>query len=336
MAELRSAFGVGSCTPNISSDDIDDLIAATGAEEALVAEVLAGAVDALVADILNDIPVEVTDDDLDGLLAEVQTPVVDDADLDAMLASAVVTDDDLDALLADTKPRKCGTGPNATAKFLDKRLHATGGYNGTLMRTMRTAVSSRLHVSHTVGMVDDHIHNCFARLIARDSLADRLAEGHVITDQQLAMFAVRSGYTDVRDSGTNPVCRELYGARTDREREKGVVTAPMTDPRIVWGSDEDGNTGTWVDLADEAANQEDAVAFAEVWDRLEGIIRKHKPLAAERYIGLLRSKANGASVADIADDEDVSVSRATSMMAEIRRVLREGDLDDLGLHLSNG
>ena len=310
-------------------------------------------VDDLVDEILLDGLVDeiLVEDPLDAFVADIVAcdPLADI--VDAIMAvpppePVVISDDDMEALVqavtATPKAPKVSVkvkndGSNATSKFLDKRLRETGGYQGTLMRALRTAVVNHLPMSYTVGMVDDHIQTCFSRLISRDSLADRLAEGHLITDQQLAMFAVRSGYTDVRDSGTNPVCRELYGARTEREREKGVGFLPMMDARIVWSSEEDGEgDGAWTDIADNAANQEDAVAFAQVWDRLEGIIRKHKPQAADRYIGLLRSKANGAALADIADEENVSTSRATSMMAEIRRVLRQGDLNDLGLYLTEG
>lgn len=219
---------------------------------------------------------------------------------------------------------------NVTSKFLNRRIRATGGLRGVFMTTLKNAVINRLPVSSTVGMVDDHVQNCFMRLIARDSLRDRLAAGHKITDQQIAMFAVRAGYTDIRDSGTNPVNRELFGARTEREREKGVVTMPITDPRIVWASPDSGEApGTWIDIADTAANQEDAVQFSQIWKRLEDTIRKHKPNVANRYLGILHAKVEGNTVKDIAEDENVSDFRATAMMSEIRRVLRLEGLDDL-------
>lgn len=268
------------------------------------------------------------------------------------LAAAILADDEataLDALVAEIelaayeaetnaladeifavplRPRH--RGRNATSKFLDKRIGETGGLRGSFMAVLKAAVISKLPVSNTAGMVEDHIQNCFERLIRRDSLRDRLAAGHHITDQQIAMFAVRAGYTDIRDSGTDPVAREMFGARTEREREKGVVTQPITDPRVVWASPDSGEApGTWIDIADNVANQEDEMQFAQIWERLEDTIRKHKPNAADRYIGILRAKMEGNTVGDIADGEDVSNFRATSMMAEIRRVLRMEGMDSL-------
>lgn len=256
-------------------------------------------------------------DDLDALVAEIESCAYE-----ASIASLA---DEIFAI--PIQPR----GKNATSKFLDKRIRDTGGLRGSFMSVLKAAVISKLPVSNTVGMVEDHIQNCFMRLVQRDSLRDRLAAGHRITDQQIAMFAVRAGYTDIRDSGTDPVCRELFGARTERERERGVVTQPITDPRVVWASpDSDEAPGTWIDIADTAANQEDEMQFAQIWQRLEGAIRKHKQSpAADRYIGILRAKVDGNTVNDIADEEDVSNFRATSMMAEIRRVLRMEGMDDL-------
>jgi hypothetical protein len=238
---------------------------------------------------------------------------------------------ELDALVEaiwDT-PILVGRARNATSNFLDKRLRETGGMTGSFMAHLRAAVAYHLPVSRTVGIIEDHVQNCFLRLISRDSLAKRLADGYTITNAQVALFAVRAGYTDIRDSGTDPVCREMYGARTEREREKGVVTMPITDPRIVWAQPDDENAGTWVDIADNDTNQEDVLNFADIWQRLEDTIRKHKPNAADRYIEILRAKAQGSSINDIADTEDVSPFRAASMMAEIRRVLRSEGLDDL-------
>jgi len=238
-----------------------------------------------------------------------------------------------DAVFATVAPNpnpvvRSPRNPNATSKFLDQRIRDTGGLRGSFMATLRSAVTSKLPVSYTVGLVEDHIQNCFERLIRRDSLRDRLDAGHEITDHQIAMFAVRAGYTDIRDSGTDPVAREMVGARTEREREKGVITHPITDPRVVWASPDSGeHPGTWVDIVDTSANQEEAVQFAQVWDRLEGAIRRHKPTVADRYIGILRAKMNGNTVSDIAEEENVSDFRASAMMAEIRRVLR---MDGMG------
>lgn len=284
-------------------------------------------------DLVNNIIYEIECDDLaDAILA---FPNAIDLGLDALAdeSACVPTDYDVEtAFLADAifatpvRPR----GPNVTSKFLDKRIRDTGGLHGSFMTILKSAVIAKLPVSNTVGLVEDHIQNCFERLVRRDSLRDRLAAGHHITDQQIAMFAVRAGYTDIRDSGTDPVSREMVGARTEREREKGVVTQPITDPRVVWASPDSGEApGTWVDIADNAPNQEDDMQFIQVWERLKDTIRKHKPNAADRYIGILRAKMEGNTVGDIANGEDVSNFRATSMMVEIRRVLRMEGMDSL-------
>lgn len=231
-----------------------------------------------------------------------------------------------DAILARPPVPKKGC-PNATARFLDRRIRETGGLNGTFMSGLRRAVMVHLPVSATAGLVEDHVQNCFTRLIARDSLAQRLADGHRVSDQQVMWFAVQAGFTDVRDSGTNPVCREMYGARTEREREKGVVLGPITDPRVVWSANDDADA-TWMDIVDTASSPEDDINFAQLWGRLEDAIRSHKARAADRYIRILQTKVMGGTVHDIAAQEGVSLFRASSMMGEIRRTLRKCKLDD--------
>jgi len=211
--------------------------------------------------------------------------------------------------------------PNVTSNFLGQRISETGGDKGTLMSIMRRAVIKHLPVSHTAGIVDDHIQNCFCRMISRDSLANRLEEGGVISDHALAMFAVRAGFTDIRDSATDPVCRELYGARTEKERDNGVVLPPSTDKRVTWSTDE-GESSVWLTIADDAAGPEDIVTFQRMWERLENTIRVKKPHVSERYINILRMRINGCTMKDIAEKENVSPFRAAALMAEVRRVLK--------------
>lgn len=219
---------------------------------------------------------------------------------------------------------------NVTAKWLDNRIRETGGMAGSFINHLKAAVGLKLPVSRIIGGIDDHIQSFFTKLISRDAFATRISEGHKVTDQQLAMFAVRSAYSDIRDSSTNPVCRELYGSRTDKERKDGSIIQPIKDPRVVFEYNDDGaSTGTWSDIMDVTPNQEDLVGFKQVWDRLEGSIRDHKPNAADRYIDLLHYKSDGDSIGDIAEKEGVSVYRAASMMAEMRRVIRFEDLDEL-------
>lgn len=219
---------------------------------------------------------------------------------------------------------------NMTARYLDKRIRETGGHKGTLMSCMRRAVSSHLPVSSTTGLVEDHIQNCFMRLIQRDSLADRIIEDSKISDHALASFAVRAGYTDIRDWGTDPVCREMYGARTESERAKGLVLPPSSDTRVVWAADEDSNTAAaWSDIADESASMEEVLNFQQVWEQIAEVLHANKPHVSDRYLKILKMRADGCTMKDIAERENVSPFRAAALMAEVRRVLRSVGVDEM-------
>lgn len=227
-------------------------------------------------------------------------------------------------------PRKAEKGrANTTARFLEKRLRETGGINGNLWSAIRGALRSRLPASATSGMVEDHIQNCWAKLIRLDSFQKRLAEGENITDSHIITYAMRTAFTDLRDMGTEPVCREMYGARTEQERKKGVHKIPPSkDARVSWQKDEDDDTGTWKDIADEA-HLEDQVLFEELRLSVEAAIRTKKSRADDRYIKIVGNLLDGYTVKEIAQMEGVSPYRAAGIIAEARRCLREAAQEGL-------
>ena len=228
----------------------------------------------------------------------------------------------------EKEPQGRGRRKNATASYLEGRIMSTGGMNGTFVNKIRAAINKKLPVSRTIGMTEDHVQNFFTKMIHRDSLAKDIANGYKIRDGELVLFAIRSGYTDIRDTSVDPVCRELFGSRNQKDRKSGESIGPIRDSRVVWSPQDDGYQ-TWADIADTSANQEDSAIFNQLWNKLEDTIREYKPNAAERYINILQCKVMGDTVGEIAEKENVSVFRAASMMAEVRRVLRCGDLGDM-------
>ena len=235
---------------------------------------------------------------------------------------------------ARTRALAAATGrSNVTAQFLERRIRETGGLQGKLWNRLRSAVRNRLPISAMTSQVEDHIQNCFVRLIARDSLKQKLATGEVITDEKLAFYAMNAGITDIRNDGTEPVSRELYGARTERERRRHIVLGPVADPRVIWGSADD-DAGAWLDLADAdsamtALATHNSIQFNAIWAQVAEAVRFKKPLAGERYVNVLRLKASGHTVKEIAASEGVSPFRAASLMAEARRVVREASIEGL-------
>lgn len=217
---------------------------------------------------------------------------------------------------------------NMTANFLEARLKATKGLEGHLWRTLQAAVASKLPISAATGMIDDHIHNCMVRLISRDSLRERILAGKTIPDSLLATYVIRSSFTDIRDMATNPITREMFGARTERERKTGTSPGPIKDPRIIWTKDADG-LATIGDIAGDplgvggVQDLDEWEDFQKYMSCVEKILKKKKPRASDRYLGILRMRVSGFTISEIAEEEGVTTYRAASMVAEARRCLRD-------------
>jgi len=254
------------------------------------------------------------------------------------------------ALCGTTEDDTGGSGGNLTADFLNKRLTDTGGLDGTLYSLMKAAVRVKLPLSATIGIVDDHIQTCFMKLIQRDALRERILRGKNITDSHLATYAVRSGFTDIRRDGTEPVCREMYGAQTERERAKlreerarrqeenkdlyeaRPSTSIASGRRVTWDKD-DKDWKTIADVEDtQAVDGDEAMAkraFDDLWERIEVVVRYKKPNAWKRYMTILRMVSNGWSVKEIAHAEGVSRNRAATLVAQARKCVREGRNSDM-------
>ena len=221
-----------------------------------------------------------------------------------------------------------------------------------LYRMMEKAVASRCPVSAASNQVGDHVSQCIMRLIHRDALRERILAGTPVTDSHLCTYAVRSAWSDARNSGTNPVCRELFWARTETDRKKKPSEDPTVkvqlDPRLCFarGDFEDVskvNTGLYFagnplpDIVDTPAHEvEDVIFFEEnIWGALVEELKRVKPTVYPRYLKVLEVKLKGGGAQQVAKEIDVSRSRATSMIAETRRVLREarasGTFSDYGI-----
>lgn len=214
------------------------------------------------------------------------------------------------------KPKR-RSGPNATSIWLGQHMNP----NGQLYAMMRGALAKRLPVSANADMLDDHIQNFVMRAIRRDSFAKRLEDGGDIPYSKVVSYAVNSGRTDARDMGTEPVCREMYGARTERERRDQRDGEPQFGNTSGASWDTDGNVVP--DEEDNAVIDDTTADFDELWREIERTVEDHKPQAWQRYASILAMKARGFSTREIAQAEGVSRNRAASMLAEARRVVRE-------------
>jgi len=189
-------------------------------------------------------------------------------------------------------------GSNLTATYLGRRMLDTGGPTGTFYNTLAYAVIKKLPLSANRDRINDHVQTFLAKLITRDSLRGKLLAGERIQDSLLGTYAVRSAYSDCRDWGTEPIERELYGARTEterhRERERDQETKPEEQENPLWGTPEvnplvthflDQENGWDVeDMAESAKARlvDDRITWEAIWSQVRATLKaRHIGQAAE-------------------------------------------------------
>jgi len=211
---------------------------------------------------------------------------------------------------------------NSTAQFLDQRLKETGGVNGVFWGTLRAAVASKFPISNKAGLLDDHIQTYMMRVIGRDGLRNKIAEGKIITDTHIASYVVNSARNDIRDAAINPVTRELYGARTAKERAgETKVKSSCNTCGITWDRDE----GCWDDIIEPTVGDalEAKMSFEVVWGKIESSIKHRYPKGWPRYMKILKLKADGDSHSEIATSMKISFGEVLSALAKIQLCLNK-------------
>jgi len=226
---------------------------------------------------------------------------------------------------------------NLTSQYLNARIEATGGLTGTFWNQMCALLKSKLPVSEATDRIEDHIHEAFCKLIRRNVLRDRILEGRAISDRHLATFVLRSAYNDCRDEGVNPVARELYGARSQKERKMGVRIKdnPLgADPRVILFRSEQTEKPAYnvqgiKDIAESEDSPlthkrvEDAIFTNQCWGEIEKILRAKKPSVWQKYLKFIQMRFEGARLSDIAEHEGVSDWQVSAIMADVKKTMQE-------------
>lgn len=227
---------------------------------------------------------------------------------------------------------------NTTAQWLNEHLSRK---DGKLMRVVMQAIASKCPISSSTSQVEDHAQEFFVRLIRRDSLRKRLSEGGPVTYTHIASYAVRSAFTDARNAGTEPICRELFGARTETERRKiqGVVESDVMlrhvsgDTTTVTMTHDDHDNPMLGDVVVHTAMAvEDRLAFEATWEKVETLIRRRRPGSADRDIAILQRRVQGWTAQEISEALGVNrgvVSSSHQNTAEILAPLLESLRADL-------
>jgi hypothetical protein len=213
------------------------------------------------------------------------------------------------AVVTRIAPQRPSQG-NETAQWFSAHLQE----GGPLMLKMRNVLRRRLPLSAQYDFIEDHIHNFVMRAISRNSLANLIAEGDVPYNKVVA-YCVNSGMSDIRDSATKPVMREIFLARTARERAADHTPGMITvQPASILTSREEG----LLDIPDHSTGDE--IVRARMWRQIREAFGADP--AVEVYCRVLKYKSEGMSNKEIARVEDIPTSKASAIFRRARKVLR--------------
>lgn len=170
-------------------------------------------------------------------------------------------------------------------------------------------IRSKCQTSDRIGQVEDHAMNFVRKAIQRDAFRSRIEENRPIPYSQVAVYAVRSALNDIRDTGSDAVCREILGSRTEREVREG--TGPDRNPIRTRQSFRSKavrfRDGACVDLIDAKVSKkvdlDETILFDQVWGRIETLIRKRfRPEEFDMVLGFLKERIQGSSVQEAAQN----------------------------------
>lgn len=215
---------------------------------------------------------------------------------------------------------------NLTSEWFFTHLKPKTGGESELMVMMKAYLSSKMGISAKSGMVEDHIQNFFMRAIRRDSFRTRIEEGKRITYKRVCSYALNSCKNDIRDAGTNPVTRTLYGAKTDTDRkyEKNQVENPnlLSNPdktaKVVTSYDEATGKVEGFAVVEEVSPETEA-SYQSLIRALRKALLVRFPSKGPIYADVLMDIAQGKSSKEIAETHSLSPGGTKKLIADARK-----------------
>jgi hypothetical protein len=196
--------------------------------------------------------------------------------------------------------------PNKTSVWLQE--HLKGGTNSKLWKVLEQSLKYKCGMSMRVSQIEDHIQAFFEKLVRRDSLKEKIENNLPIYYKQLAVYAVNSAKNDMRDNGSNPVCRELHGARTDTEMKGGKASSFHASGMISAVKRKDEDDKVFMELVDDTSSQmmESYIDYPdfmkELFNKIHPYFRKDTP----KVLKALELLADGESKQDIMDETGIA------------------------------
>jgi len=186
------------------------------------------------------------------------------------------------------------------------------------------------------------VHTYFAKVYARDGLYPGLSRGLYPTASAMYRWVVKSALTEFRREGKDAQARTTKGAKTERDRMKGLQSdqclgSPEQLP-VYLTVDGEGSESEMVsagglttaplrdvvDLNPEPLIQA-KIAREQGRKIIEQVIRRYKRGNPERMVRIFRMHWEGAKVEEIGEAEGVSRNRAAGLLYDLRDALKKAD-----------
>lgn len=208
-----------------------------------------------------------------------------------------------------------------TLKFLNEI------FDEPTRKKLLTSLGFKMEVSRETGQLEDHLHTAIVRWLERKAFDKRITLGNAPKFSSLKNFTTNSAYTDARTWGRDPVCRTLFGAKTQTDFKlegEGRSTADYQHPSpssICVEKNDDGKIVNTTIIDSSVAHQQ--TDFEQVWQRLEKIFEKKFGGNGERNLRIMCDfGVEGYSVKEIAKRCSLEDDDVTQILSEVRRHMR--------------
>lgn len=209
--------------------------------------------------------------------------------------------------------------PNKTSLWLQE--HLKEGPHSKLWKTLEQALKYKCGMSSRISQIEDHIQAFLEKLIRRDSLKDKIDQGLPIYYKQLAAYAVNSAKNDMRDNGSNPVCRELHGARTDTEMKQDGKAQTHAMGLLSAVKRKDNDDHIFLELVDSDAPRlmEAQVDYSDFMKELYNRIQPFFRSRTTKVLKALELFADGESKKDIY--EETGIQDITKILEDVKTLI---------------
>lgn len=215
----------------------------------------------------------------------------------------------------------------------------------TMQPRVRAYLARHLERSETMGLSDDHISTFVERAIRRDSFHDHLAAGNKIYPSTLCNFVARSAYTEMRGWGSDGACRAIRGAMNERDRRKAAefheknpdyASAKVFSKEHTRssrglgvcsfeGQEEGLRGGAMLDTfgGDLEAEVLGMINMEQTMAQISSVLDSRLPEPDKHFQVFVMKEVDGMTYREIARNQDIPESRATTMVKKVRQTLRD-------------